>query len=279
MRSFVRRSGEAPRIPWIGGDVALLAAGDETGDRYTVEIAASGEGGGPAPHLQAREDEFFFVLSGGPITYTAGNQAVDVSAGGFITISSGTAHQFKNNGRAGRLITFNAPAGFDRFQRQVMAPWVEKGEAPPPMPELGKRIAEVAPSFGITMFPDEALFEVPPVVHSVAGDAPADELAAGVNVTVLAEAKHTGGRYAVARARLSAGALPRVIGHRIAATGLIVLEGKARFTLGGLDHVLEPEDFAHIEPGDDASIGPADAGDTSVLVWHAPALGVPFSSL
>ena len=43
------------------------------------------------PHVQTREDKFFFLISGGPLQFTAGNQVMSLTPGGFINIRSGTA--------------------------------------------------------------------------------------------------------------------------------------------------------------------------------------------
>ena len=275
-RVITRQAGEGHPWTWLDGEIRILALGHEVDDCYTAEVLGTVPGGGPAPHVQSREDEFFYVLEGGPLEFTAGNQTVQLGQGGFITIRSGTAHHFKNVGTAVRAICFNAPAGFDRFQIEGAAPWNAPGATRPPMPEVGKRLAALAPAYGIEIPPDPALFQRAPGIHVVQAEGPSAALGS-VAVEVLAGPEHTGGRYAVVRANLAPGARMDQIGHAIASTGVYVLSGRVEVDAGGDGATLGEGAFMHLAGGIPASAAALSDDPASLLIWHAPGLAVPGS--
>ncbi|MBC7799779.1 MAG: cupin domain-containing protein [Gemmatimonadaceae bacterium] len=271
-RSLVRAAVDAPELRWLEGPVRMIALGSETGDRYQVETLDSHPGKGPAPHVHSREDEWYFVLSGGPITFTAGDQTAELGVGDFIDLRSGSVHAYKNTGKPARLVACNAPAGFERFQQELAASWPD-GELD--MEKIGPQMAELAPRYGLNLKPDPALFGQVPVVHVVRADAPEVEVTPGLQATVLAGPEHTGGRYAAIRLTLAQDASPVQLMHPVAATGLLVMAGHLRVQIAGRDQELSAEGFAHVEPGD-VAILQAVSGRASFLVWHAPGLSVPF---
>ena len=76
------RPGEGRAWWWQGGIVRMPATGEDTGQRFMLEEATVPPGGGPAPHVQNREDESFDIIGGGPIEFTAGNRKAALGAGG-----------------------------------------------------------------------------------------------------------------------------------------------------------------------------------------------------
>lgn len=270
-RSFVRAATDAPEVRWLEGPMRMLASGDETGDRYQVETLTGHPGKGPEPHVHSREDEWYFILSGGPITFTAGNRTAVLNVGDFVNLSSGWVHQYKNTGEPARIVCSNMPAGFERFQQELAASWPD-GELD--MKTIGPQMAELAPRYGLNLQPDPALFQETPVVRIVPADAAETEVAPGARATLLAGPEHTSGRYAAIRLTLGEGAPPVRLTHSIAATGLLVVAGMARVQAAGDDWELSVEDFAHVQPGDTATVEAAGESAT-LLIWHTPGFSAP----
>lgn len=272
---LVRRAGEGHPWQWLEGELRLLALGHEVDDHYTIEVMTTPSGKGPAPHVQSREDEFFFVLEGGPLSFTAGNRTVEVGHNGFINISSGTAHHFKVSGAPARLLCFNAPAGFDRFQLEAAAPWNVPGAEKPPMPEVAERLASVAPAYGIDLHPDPVLFAREPVVHVVQTGRAPDASRAGVRTETLAGPEHTNGRYAAAHVTLEPGARLDQLGHGDVACGFVVLAGQVELDAAGRRDILTSEGFVNLRPGVQGTLVNAGDAEAAILMWHAPAIPAP----
>ena len=64
-----------------------------------------------APHLQHREDEFFYVLEG-DFEFLIGDEAIRAEAGTLLYVSKGCLHAHKNAGpQIGRLLVSQTPGG------------------------------------------------------------------------------------------------------------------------------------------------------------------------
>ncbi len=73
------------------------------------------------PHIHTREDEFSIVTEG-RIGFRSNDQEVVLEAGGYIVKPRGEVHAMWNAGRTpARMIEVIAPAGFDRFFREMAA--------------------------------------------------------------------------------------------------------------------------------------------------------------
>lgn len=86
------------------------------------------ESGGPVsatPHIHHDREEAFYVLDG-EVTFLAGRERVEASAGWFLLVPRGTMHGFRSNGES-RLVIIHSPGGFERFFREAAA-MVTKGE-------------------------------------------------------------------------------------------------------------------------------------------------------
>jgi quercetin dioxygenase-like cupin family protein len=113
--------GESAEIGTIR--FAIKADSEHTQGSYSLVEAS-----GPVfatPHVHHDREEAFYVLEGS-ITFLAGEDTVEGTAGSFVLVPRETMHAFRCNGDA-RLIIIHSPGGFERFFR-VMAPAIVRGE-------------------------------------------------------------------------------------------------------------------------------------------------------
>ena len=106
--------GEGRHYPCGPMQSAFLADGEETGNRYSVSIWWVDPGKpGPGAHSHEANEELFYVIEG-TMTFLIGDQHVDATAGTFLRIPAGVAHDFENRTarRAGALNVF-IPGGFE----------------------------------------------------------------------------------------------------------------------------------------------------------------------
>ena len=71
------------------------------------------------PHVHHDREESFYVLEGS-VTFLAGTETVEGTAGSFVLVPRETMHGFRSNGDA-RLIIIHSPGGFERFFREISA--------------------------------------------------------------------------------------------------------------------------------------------------------------
>ena len=150
MKPIFRPNGTGPAV-WGPGDLYnYLATGEETNNAFFQFEAIVPAGGGPPPHIHSREDESFYVVSGG-LEILLGDSTYQAKAGDFVFIPRGTVHRFKNLGgsTAVQLVTF-VPAGMDRYFREVFPPVTDRKAAPPPITDaLIQKLNDVAPKYGL----------------------------------------------------------------------------------------------------------------------------------
>lgn len=150
MKPIFRPSGTAPAVWGPGDRYNFLATGEETNNAFFQFEAIVPPGGGPPPHIHSREDESFYVVSGG-LEILVGDSTYQAKAGDFVFIPRGTVHRFKNLGgtTAVQLVTF-VPAGVERYFREVFPPVTDPKAAPPPITdELIRKLHEAAPKYGL----------------------------------------------------------------------------------------------------------------------------------
>ena len=255
---------------WLGGIVRLPATGEDTGGRYMMEEAEVRPGGGPAAHIQTREDECFYLLEGGPLEFTAGNRKLALGAGAFINIRQGTAHTFKNVGDApAKLLLWNVPAGFDRFQFAA-------GEEPSDIEEPRKasdedrrRIAEVAPDFGIEMDPGSGAFEREPEIHVVEPVTIEGTTVAGQVWSVLGSPDDTDERFSMYRVAVPPGEPgPQ---HFQADIGLYVTQGTLGIDLNGEIFEAPSGTLVEVPSGPPVRMWGTGEQRAILLLWAAPA--------
>jgi quercetin dioxygenase-like cupin family protein len=143
------RPGEGRAIAVVGDVYRFLAVGEDTGGRYALWEAIVFPGGGPPPHVHAREEEGFYVLEG-EITFQLGDKRIVAHAGTSANIPPGILHCFKNEGNSPvKMLISVAPAGLENMFFEV-GQAVDPGAnpAPPTSEEIDKFLA-IAPRYGI----------------------------------------------------------------------------------------------------------------------------------
>jgi quercetin dioxygenase-like cupin family protein len=154
---FVRREGMVvvgiDRTPKTyygpgGGIYRVVATSGQTGSTHFAFEAMEPPGGGPPLHIQAFEEEFFFVLEG-EITFWLGGQVITRRTGGTAFVPRGMPHCFKNcsDDRARVLILFT-PGNIEGFF-QYGKPLPDG--TPPPEDLLMERLAALGPPYGIEL--------------------------------------------------------------------------------------------------------------------------------
>ena len=100
-------------------------------------------GGGPPPHYHVNEDEWF-VVQEGRMSFFADGQWQEVRAGGVVFAPRGSVHTFKNVGdQPSRMIVSTSPAGFETFFSRCAEEF-----ANPEGPNM-ERIIEISAEHGI----------------------------------------------------------------------------------------------------------------------------------
>jgi mannose-6-phosphate isomerase-like protein (cupin superfamily) len=108
-------AADSPEVATPFGPIFVLLRGEETGGQLGLyeQFVAAGTGAGP--HHQTTEDEVFYVLEG-EWEFQAGTDIRKCGPGTLIYAPAGATHAFKALGTGqGRMLSWNAPAGHERF--------------------------------------------------------------------------------------------------------------------------------------------------------------------
>lgn len=149
------RSGEGRALWVLGTLVTRKATSEQTGEAYSLFEATVRPQEGVPPHIQHREDEYFYVLQGN-FEFTVGERRIEAEAGSLIYIPKGNVHAFKNVGsETDRLLFSQTPGGLhERFFEEVGQE--ARDPATPPVmegPPDFKRVAAIGAKYGIEMLP------------------------------------------------------------------------------------------------------------------------------
>ena len=115
------------------------------------------------PHVHTFEDEYSIVLEG-EIGFRSEDQEVVLAAGGYIVKPRGEVHAMWNAGSApARMIEVIAPAGFERFFRELVEMTATGRPAPDDIARLGEQyglpfaqpawLPDVIARYGLTPLP------------------------------------------------------------------------------------------------------------------------------
>src|ERR1041385_4162002 len=111
----VNLPGQGRVLRAFGDEVTVLLDGEQTGGKLAMGIAVTPPGGGPPPHYHLNEDEWF-VVQEGRVSFFVGGQWKEVPLGTTIFIPRTVVHTFKNVGdKPCRMLVSAAPAGFEVF--------------------------------------------------------------------------------------------------------------------------------------------------------------------
>ncbi len=122
----------------MSGSIFKIDGGDSAGALSIVEHTFA-VGALVPPHLHTREDEYSAVLEG-EIGFRSEDQEVVLGAGGYIVKPRAQVHAMWNAGTApARMIEVIAPAGFERFFRDLVEITGQRRPTPDEVAGIGDR--------------------------------------------------------------------------------------------------------------------------------------------
>ena len=164
----------------------VLITGDATGGAYAVLRNTQPPGNATPPHLHERDTEAVFVLSGVLTIETEGRRR-DVDTGEAAVLPSGRPHRLSNSGAApAEYLLLCRPAGFERFVAEAGEPAAESAPSRPMTDDERRRLADLAPRYGIRLLPDDRL-RAGPEVAAVDATTPEWLDVVGLSLEVLVE--------------------------------------------------------------------------------------------
>jgi len=267
-----RNPADGPWRWWFGGTLRFLAFGAETGEAFCACVFRDPPGGGAPPHVHARELECFYVLSGGPVTFRAGDTRLTLGPGGCLAIAPGTAHQFRVEGNeTAHLLVICTPAGFDRFLMAASDRLADPDAPRTPQAADRARLDAAAPRHGITLHPGPSAFAQPPdIALARCGDGIVRENAGGT-LRTLVTASATANRLAVSEIRVHGGGDWTAAGRLTAPLAVYAARGTLALRSGAASRTLAPGAFTLLPAGEAPAVRGARGGTATALVWQAPA--------
>jgi quercetin dioxygenase-like cupin family protein len=142
-------AGEGEARWFLGGLSTIKAASETTGGRVAVIENHAPEGHGSPLHIHRNEDEWFYVTDG-ELTFWVGGQVITARAGSFVYGPRGVPHTFTVTSPEARFLLVVEPAGFEHFLRALSepaeTPTLPPATSLPPAPEV---MMATASEFGI----------------------------------------------------------------------------------------------------------------------------------
>ena len=141
-------------IRFLGGLVTIKTTGEEAGGAFSLAEHLMPAGFAAPPHVHRREDEVLYVLEG-EVSFTTEGRTIRGGPGTYVYLPRDIPHAYAVGDDApARLLVLTAPAGFERFCREVGTP-VPQGEESlaPPTPAEVEAMLATAPRFGIEILP------------------------------------------------------------------------------------------------------------------------------
>jgi len=145
-------SAKAVHIGLVGDTYTVTVSGEDTGGRFCVIDMHIPAGGGPPPHRHDFEETF--IVLDGEIEATFRGEKCTAHAGETVHVPANAPHQFHNvSAQPARMICICAPAGQEKFFREVGVVVASRTAAPPPLDpeqqaEFIKRVVALAPKYG-----------------------------------------------------------------------------------------------------------------------------------
>jgi quercetin dioxygenase-like cupin family protein len=140
----------------VAGDInTIVASKEDTGGTYSLIEAKVFPGGGPAPHIQTREHEGFYVVEG-QITFKADKQRIEAKPGTFVNVPPNVLHSFKNEtNETAKLIIILSPPGLEQLFVEVGLEVSDINTKPPPFTnEQIQKLPGLASKYGMDIRPE-----------------------------------------------------------------------------------------------------------------------------
>jgi mannose-6-phosphate isomerase-like protein (cupin superfamily) len=108
-------------IPFLDSRARVLAAGEDTDERFgLVEMSSVPAGSMPPLHVHHEHDEGFFILEG-TVTLFMPGASVELGIGDFSIAPRAVPHTYRVGDTDARWLCTSSPAGFERFVAGVAA--------------------------------------------------------------------------------------------------------------------------------------------------------------
>lgn len=147
-----RPAGTGPATWAMGSLFEHLVSADETDGRLGIALVTQPPGIATPLHRHTREAEAFYLLSG-TMTYRAGDETFELSAGSFIYLPQGLPHAFRITGeQPARILGLTVPGALLGLYQEVGIPAPERrlpGSDGLPMDVEIARWNEVGPRYGL----------------------------------------------------------------------------------------------------------------------------------
>ena len=278
---YVIEAGSGRAHVLLGEVGRAMVGAEESAGAMSVMALDGPRAERPIPlHYHDAEYEFFYCLRGA-IRLWADEESRTLYPGDFGYIPPGTLHAYQLRGHYTTFVGPVVPGGWDRFFDLCGEPFAAAGfpqgpKGPPPFEKFGRAEVEFKmkyrPDVGYADARDDAPDDVVPEGQSAfflrSGEGPRHEFG-GQLQTVLVGAAQTSGTTCMTVVEMAKG--PGLPAHVHASTyeALMVVEGRLRLVLDGVEHVLTRGDVASIPAGTVHSYA-GDAHYTKVLTMSAP---------
>ena len=141
----VHSRSDAEAIAFLGEVCAIRLTSEHTGGGVAVMEHLLPHGMATPLHLQACEDELFYVLEG-QITVWMDDERNEATAGDVVWLPRGRAHAFRVDSERARVLGLSLPGGHEQFFRLAGEPASEfdlaaVGAVPPDMDRMAAAAA------------------------------------------------------------------------------------------------------------------------------------------
>ncbi|MGA7897415.1 MAG: cupin domain-containing protein [Nitrososphaeraceae archaeon] len=112
-------------------------------------------GGGPAPHIQTREHEGFYVIVG-QLIFKVDKQRIEAKPRTFVNVPPNVLHSFKNEtNEIAKLIIILSPPGMEQLFIEIGMEVSDINIKPPPFTnEQIQKLPTLASKYGMEIKPD-----------------------------------------------------------------------------------------------------------------------------
>ncbi|MGB0098124.1 MAG: quercetin 2,3-dioxygenase [Solirubrobacteraceae bacterium] len=114
-------AGEGQALWFLGQLVTIKCSSESTAGRVAVTETLGPRGSGSPLHVHRNEDEWFYVIDG-ELTFWVGGRVIIAPAGSFVYGPRGVPHTFMISSEQARFLLVVEPGGFENFVRAVGEP-------------------------------------------------------------------------------------------------------------------------------------------------------------
>ena len=122
--------GEGETFWSFGSLVTVKASAETTGGSVTVVEVLAPKGAGSPLHVHHNEDEWFYLIDG-ELTFWVGGRVIHATAGGFVFGPRDIPHTFTVDSELARFLLVAEPGGFEKFMRELSQPALTPTPPPP----------------------------------------------------------------------------------------------------------------------------------------------------